>query len=162
VIINTPDKGFIDTDIRKLADVWLTMLGKGKGLIHHLKRNPYAKGGNGALLNEKQGLITFKDVQKGTRLRDVYNHLTARKQEHIGGDSGKSMVPEKEVQKRLEKAREETRKETRNEIITDVYERLGDLDEDDYTRMKRGGGVSQAMLGEALGLSQQQIGNIVR
>jgi hypothetical protein len=162
VIINTPDKGFIDTDIRKLADVWLTMLGKGKGLIHHLKRNPYAKGGNGALLNEKQGLITFKDVKRGTRLRDVYNHLTARKQEHIGGDSGKSMVPEKEVQKRLEKAREETRKETRNEIIQDVYERLGNLEEDDYTRMKRGGGISQAMLGEALGLSQQQIGNIVR
>lgn len=162
VIINTPDKGFIDKDIRKLADVWLTMLGKGKGLIHYLKRNPYAKGGEGALLNEKNGLITFKDVQKGTRLREVYNHLTKQKQKHIGGDSGKSMVPESKVQERVKKAREEARKETRNEIIQDIYARLGDLEDDDYTRMKRGGGVSQAMIGEAVGLSQQQIGNIVQ
>lgn len=161
VIINTPDKGFIDKDIRKLADVWLTMLGKGKGLIHHLKRNPYAKGGDGALLNEKNGLITFKDIQKGTRLRRVYNHLTQEKQQHIDGGSGKSMVPESKVKERLEKAREKARQDTRNEIIQDIYARLGDLDDDDYTRMKRGGGVSQSMLGEALGLSQQQIGNIV-
>jgi len=162
VIINTPDKGFIDKDIRKLADVWLTMLGKGVGLVHFLKRNPYAKGGDGILLNEKQGLITFEDVETGTQLRDVYNYLTAQKQKHIDGESGKNMVPESEVQDRLKKAREDARKDTRDEIITDIYNRLGDLAEEDYTRMKRGGGVSQAMIGEAVGLTQQQIGNIVR
>lgn len=161
VIINTPDKGFIDKDIRKIADVWMTMLGKGIGLIHYLKRNPYAKGGDGALLNEKNGLITFKDVQKGTRLRDVYNHLTRKKQQHIDGEGSKAMVPESKVEERVKKAREEARQDMRDEIIQDIYRRLGDLDDDDYTRMKRGGGVSQAMLGEAVGLSQQQIGNIV-
>jgi hypothetical protein len=159
VLINTPDKGFIDKDIQKLADVWITMLGKGKGLIHHLKRNPYASGDT--LLNEKQGLITFQDVQKGTRLRDVYNHLTSQKQQHIDGEGGKAMVPESKVKERVKNAREEARQEIRDEIIQDIYRRLGDLDDDDYTRMKRGGGVSQSMLGEAVGLSQQQIGNIV-
>jgi hypothetical protein len=161
VIINTPDKGFIDKDIRKLADVWMTMLGKGKGLIHYLKRNPYAKGGDGALLNEKNGLITFKDVEKGTQLREVYNHLTKQKQAHIDGDSGKAMIPQSKHEEQLQKAREQARKDMRDEIITDIYRRLGDLEEEDYTRMKRGGGVSQSMLGEAVGLSQQQIGNIV-
>jgi len=162
VIINTPDKAFIDKHIRQLADVWITMLAKGIGLIHYFKRQPYAKGGDGALLNEKKGLIEFNDVQKDTRLRDVYNYLTRQKQKHIDGEGGKSMVPKSKVQERLEQARQEVRDETRHEIIRDVYERLGDLDEDDWPRMKRGGGVSQAMLGEAVGLSQQQIGNIVR
>jgi hypothetical protein len=161
VLINTPDKGFIDKDIRKLADVWMTMLGKGIGLVHYLKRNPYARGGDGVLLNEKNGLVTFKDIQKGTRLRDVYNELTREKQQHIDGEGGKNMVPQSEVDEQLQKAREEARQEQRNEIIKDVYRRLGDLADEDYTRMKRGGGVSQAMLGEAVGLSQQQIANIV-
>lgn len=161
VIINTPDKGFIDKDLRKMADVWMTMLGKGIGLVHFLKRNPYSRGGDGTILNEKNGLVTFKDIEKGTQLREVYNHLTRKKKEYIGGDSGKSMIPHKEHKEKLNKAKDQARKEMRNEIVQDIYRRLGDLDDDDYTRMKRGGGVSQAMIGEAIGLSQQQIGNII-
>jgi len=160
VIINTPDKGFIDKDIRKLADVWLTMLGKGKGLIHHLKRNPYASGGQ--TLTEENGLIQFNDIQKGTRLRDVYNRATKEKKKHISGEEGDGFIPESEHQEILQKKKEEVRKETRNEIITDLYRRLSGLDDDDMSRIKRAKGISQSMIGEAVGLTQQQIGNIVR
>jgi len=162
VIINTPDIGFIDKDIRKMADVWMTMLRKGLGLIHYLKRNPYARGGNGAILREKNGLIEFNDVQRGTRLRNVYNKLTQEKRKHIGGDEGDGFIPKSKHEKKLQKAREQTRKETRNQLIQDIYRSLSDFDDDDYTRMRRANGVSQAMLGEAVGLTQQQVGNIVR
>lgn len=161
VIINTPDKGFIDKDIRKLADVWMTMLGKGIGLVHYLKRNPYARGGDGILLNEKNGLITFSDIQTGTRLRDVYNELTREKQQHIDGEGGKNMVPESEVKERIDKAVKEARRDKRNEMIQNVYGRFGDLSDKDWSRMKKGGGMSQSMLGDAVGLSQKQISNIV-
>lgn len=162
VIINTPDVGFLDKDIRKLADVWMTMLRKGLGLVHYLKRQPYARGGSGKLLTEKKGLIEFNDIQTGTQLRSVYNKLTREKKKHIRGDKGEGFVQQADHEEALEKARKETRQETRNEIITDVYTRLSDLEDEDWTRMKRGGGVSQAMIGEAVGLTQQQIGNIVR
>lgn len=163
VILNTPDAGQIDSDIRKLADVWMTMLTKGVGLVHWIKRQPYARGGSGKILNEKEQLITFRDVERGTPLREVYNRLTEEKKKHIRGDKDKGFVPNAEHEEALQKARKETRIETRNEIIRDIYEGLSNFTDDDYTRMKRANdGVSQAMLGEAVGLTQQQIGNIVR
>ena len=159
VIINTPDIHFLDKDIRKLADVWMTMLTKGVALIHYLKRNPYASGGK--TLTEENGLIQFNDIQKGTRLREVYNRVTREKKKHIDGDEGNGFIPESEHQEEMRKAREEARKEARNEIITDLYRRLSGLDDDDISRIKRAKGVSQSMIGEAVGLTQQQIGNIV-
>jgi len=162
VIVNTPSIGFIDKHIRALADVWISMVAKGLGLVHFFKRQPYGNQGSGTLLTEKQGMIQFEDIEKGTQLRDVYNQLTKEKRKHISGDKGQGFVPQSEHNEKLEKARKEARQEERNEIITDLYRGLSDLEEDDYTRMKRAGGISQAMIGEAVGLSQQQIGNIVR
>lgn len=161
VVVNTPSIGFIDKDVRKLADVWMCMLRKGLGLIHFMERNPYPNSGGGRLLTRREQLLEFDDVQRGTQLREVYNRLTREKKKHISGDEGNGFVPQSEHEEALQKQREEVRQDTRNEILADVYARLSDLDDDDWTRMKRGGGVSQSMLGEAVGLSQQQIGNIV-
>jgi hypothetical protein len=160
VIINTPDIHFLDKDIRKLADVWITMLTKGVGLIHYLKRNPYASGGQ--TLTEENGLIQFDDIQRGTRLRNVYDRATKEKKMHIDGEKGDGFIPQSEHEEIVEKAREQARQDTRNEIIQDIYRTLSDFDEDDITRIKRAKGVSQSMIGEAVGLTQQQVGNIVR
>jgi len=162
VIVNTPSIGFIDKHIRQLADVWISMVAKGLGLVHYFKRQPYGNQGSGTLLTEKQGMIQFEDIEKGTQLRDVYNQLTQEKRKHISGDKGQGFVPQGEHNEALEKARKEARQEERNEIITELYQGLSDLEDNDYTRMKRAGGISQAMIGDAIGLSQQQIGNIVR
>lgn len=162
VIMNTPDVGQLDGDIRKLADVWMTMLTKGVGLVHWIKRQPYARGGSGKILNEKEEIVHFKDIQKGSPLREVYNELTAEKKQHIQGEKDNGFVPITEHREKLQKAKEQTRKETRNEIIRKVYSGLTGFDDKDYTRMKRADGVSQSMIGDALGLTQQQIGNIVR
>lgn len=162
VVVNTPSIGFIDKHIRELADVWIAMVAKGLGLVHYFKRQPYGNQGTGQLLTEKQGMIEFQDIEKGTQLRNVYNQLTKEKRKHISGEKGDGFVPQSEHREELQKAREEARMETRNEIINDVYEGLSGFDDDDYTRMKRADGVSQKMIGEAVGLTQQQIGNIVR
>lgn len=161
VIVNTPDINFIDKDIQKLADVWMTMLTKGVALIHYLKRNPYGSGSQ--TLTEANGIIEFNDIQKGSKLRQVYNKATREKRKHIDGEGDQGRyIPQKKHKKKLKQVEKKARKEERDKIITKVYNRLGDLAEEDYTRMKRGGGVSQAMLGEAVDLTQQQIGNIVR
>jgi len=162
VIVNTPSIGHIDKNLRELADVWISMVRMGLGLVHFFKRQPYGNQGSGTLLTPLEGMIQFEDIEKGTQSRSVYNQLTEEKRKHISGDKGGGFIPQSEHQEQMQKAREEARKEMRDEIITDVYRGLSGFDDDDYTRMKRADGVSQAMLGEAVGLSQQQIANIVR
>lgn len=152
VIINTPSIGFLDVHIRLLADVWITMVRKGLGLVHFLKRQPYAGGASGKLLTEKNGLIEFKDIQRGTRLREVYNQLTEEKRKHISGEEGGTFIPMSEHNEKLQKAREEARRTLRNEIIVDFYNHPEHQDM----------GVSQRTVGESVGLTQQQVGNIIR
>jgi hypothetical protein len=159
LIINTPDIDFLDKDIIKLCDVWILMLRKGLGLVHFLEQNPYAHGES--TLRPKKGLIELKDVKKDTRLRDVYNHLTKQKKGHIRGDEGESFIRQSKHEEELQQAREQARTETRDAFIRDVYNRLGDMDDDDLASVERYDGISQSMLAEAVGLSQGQISNIV-
>lgn len=160
VIINTPDIDFLDKDIIKLCDVWILMLRKGIGLVHFLERNPYARG-DGTLRRQK-GIIQFEDIKRGTRLREVYNHLTKQKKGHIRGEEGESFIRQSEHREELRKAREDTRTETRNELLQDVWNGLGSMTEDDIQKVERFNGITQTQLAEAVGLSQQQISNIVK
>jgi len=158
VVVTMPDKDMLDPEVWKMSDVWISMVEKGRGVVHFLKRNPYS----GKIQTEKKGAIGFKDIKRGTQLRDAYNELTAQKRTHISGDEAEDYIPRPEVDEMLTEERQETRQETRNEVITDIYDRLGDLDDDDLERIKRSAGISQGLIGEAVGLSQPQVGNIVR
>lgn len=158
LVVNAPIKGFIDKDILKLADVWIAMERRGRGLVHHLKWEPYTE----RLYTEKRQRIELSDIEPGSRLKEVYHKLTREKQKHIDGEEGQKFIPQSEHQEKLQKTREQVRQETRNEIIRDIYNGLRGFDDGDYTRMKRADGVSQAMIADAVGLSQPQIGNIVR
>jgi len=159
LIINTPDISFLDKDIIKLCDVWILMLRKGIGLVHFLQRNPYARGEG--VLRPQKGIIQFKDVQKGTRLREVYNHLTAQKKGHIRGEEGESFIRQSKHKEELRKAREQARLDMRNEIITDVWNGLGTMDEEETEKVERYNGITQGQLAQAVGLSQQQISKLV-
>lgn len=68
---------------------------------------------------------------------------------------------EEELEKEVNRAKKCAKREMRDELLRNIYSRLGKLDESDKNAIKRGGGISQRMLGEAAGLSQQQVGNIV-
>ena len=158
LIINTPSIDFLDKDIIKLCDIWILMLRKGVGLVHFLEQNPYANGNS--TLRPKKGLIQFSDVQKGTRLREVYNHLTEQKKGHIRGESGEGFIRESEHQKKLQQAREQARQEMRNELLQNVWDGLGDMDADAVAKVERWDGITQTQLAEAVGLSQQQISKL--
>ncbi|MFW5900867.1 MAG: helix-turn-helix domain-containing protein, partial [Halodesulfurarchaeum sp.] len=159
LIINTPDINFLDKDLIKLCDVWILMLRKGLGLVHFLEQNPYANSNN--TLRPKKGLIEFKDIKRGTRLREVYNHLTKQKRGHIRGEEGESFIRQSEHEEVLRKTREEVRTETRNELLADIWAGLGSMDDDDIQKVKSWNGITQTQLAEAVGLSQQQISKIV-
>lgn len=159
LIINTPDIDFLDKDIIRLCDVWILMLRKGVGLVHFLKRNPYAHGEG--VLRPQKGIIQFDDIERGTRLREVYNHLTQQKKGHIRGEEGEPFVPQSEHKQALQDARETARTETRNALLQDIWTALGSMDEDDVEKVTRYNGITQTQLAEAVGLSQQQISNLV-
>jgi hypothetical protein len=160
LIINTPDIDFLDKEIIRLCDVWIVMLRKGVGLVHFLERNPYAHGDG--VLRPKKGIIQFKDIDTGTRLREVFNHLTRQKKGHIRGDEGEPFVTQSDHKEAVQDARETVRKETREQLIQDVWDRLADMDNDDLHKVKRWDGITQTMLAEAVGLSQQKISQVVR
>lgn len=160
VVVTMPEKGMLDPEVWKMSDVWITMVEKGRGIVHFLKQNPYASGDS--TQTPKVGTISFKDITKGTQLREAYNHLTQQKRTHISGGDAKDYLPRDEVQEKVAEERKAARKDMRDGLIRSIYDRLGDLDDEDLQRIQRSSGVSQALIGEAVGLSQPQIGNIVR
>lgn len=144
VVINAPIKGFIDTDIQKLCDVWISVYRKGLALVHQLEWEPYSE----TLLTKKKQWLKFDDIDAGTELRDTYNKLTKEKRKHIDGGEGEKFVPQEEHQEILEREREQARQELRNELIQGVY---------DHPESE----VSQRVIGEAVGLEQATISTIV-
>lgn len=159
LIINTPDMDFLDKEIVRMCDVWILMLRKGVGLVHFLERNPYAHGDG--VLRPKKGIIQFEDIETGTRLRDVYNHLTRQKKGHIRGDEGEPFVSQSEHKEAVQNARETARTEMRNQLIQDVWDHLGSMTDEDIQKVQRWDGITQTQLAEAVGLSQQQISKLV-
>lgn len=118
LVVNAPIKEFIDTDIQKLADVWISMKRKGYGVVHFLEWNPYAK----RLFHPKKQYIEFDDIPRGTNLRDVYNKLTKEKRRRIGGEEGTAYITESDHQDDLEKARKQARQDHRDECIRRIAE----------------------------------------
>jgi len=158
LLVTMPDHGMLDPEVWSMSDVWISMVAKGRGVVHYLERDPY----NQNTQTRKVGGISFKDIQKGTQLREVYNSLTQEKRDHISGDHAEDFLTRSEVDDMLQETRQDVRQETRNQVISDVYDRLGDLDSEDLQRIQRSSGVSQALIAEAVGLSQPQVGNIIR
>lgn len=158
-IVNLPDLDMLDPEVRKLLDVWVLMLDKGVGLVHFLGQNPYSN--KSQILKHQKGIIQFNDIQDGTRLRDVYDHLTEEKLQHMDGDEGEQFVPQADHEEALRQAREQARQDMRDELIRDIYTELSDLPDRDLSTVQRFNGISQSMLAGALDLSQQQISNIV-
>lgn len=143
VVCNVPIKGFVDTDILKLCDVWISMTRRGRGLVHHLKWDPYLE----QLLTEKKQWLEFEDIERGTDLREVYNKLSREKRDRIQGEEGKKFVPQEEHEEELQRQRKQARKEQRNEDIRGIYEHP-DVD------------VTQEAVGEAIGVSQKTVSNV--
>jgi len=145
VVINTPIRTFIDKDLQKLADVWISMVRKGLGLVHRLKWEPYSQ----QLLTPAKQWLEFDDIERGTDLRSVYNELTKDKRARMRGEEGGGFIPREEHEERLEKIKEQVQSETRNEVIRKMmqHNEINDA-------------VSQRMVAEAVDISQSHVSNI--
>lgn len=148
VVINAPAKSFIDKDILRLADVWITMIRRGLGLVHFLEHEPYS----GNLLTRQVQWLEVDDIPKGSELRGVYNRLDAEKRDEMNEEGeGDSYIRAAEHQKALEKAEDEGYTDGRNDVLRGIWGHPEIM----------AAGIPQRVLGEAVGLSQGQISNIV-
>lgn len=145
--INVPIKSFIDKDILKLCDVWIKIEHRGRGLVHHLKWEPYSE----TLHTEKKQWLTFDDIPKGTDLRQAYNKLTRDKQGHIDGDEGDTYIPKEKHEKEIQKVRDQAKKDQRNEDIRGFYKHEEIRDKN----------VPQRVVGEAVGVSQGTVAKVL-
>lgn len=117
VVVNTPIKEFIDRDIRRLADCWISMTRRGRALVHQFKWIPY-----GAILTTpKRQWLNVNDIPSDEPLKDVYHYLTREKNRRIEGGEGGAFVPQAEHQEALEKAREVARREERDDLIRALW-----------------------------------------
>ena len=142
VIINTPLKEFIDKDLRKLADVWISMTARGQGLVHFFEWQSYAE----KLMTPQKQYITFEDIPGNTRLREVYNYLTREKYKKMDGEDGDGFIPVSEHNERVGEAKKQAAREKRDEIIQNIA-RHPEYD------------ISQVHIGEMTGVSQTTVSN---
>lgn len=146
-IVNTPIKGFIDSDILKLADCWISMLRRGYGLVHDLQWNSYME----KTLTPTKQTLEIDDIKKGTDLREIYNNLTRDKRAHMRGEGGSGYIPRSDHEEILEKKLRERERKTRNELIRSIMKH-SEIQET---------AISQRMIGEATGISQSQVSDIL-
>lgn len=147
IVVNAPIKGFIDKDIQRLADVWISMTRKGRALVHQLKWEPYSEN----LHTPKRQWLEFNDIETGTKLRDAYNYLTREKRKRIGGSDGSGFIPRDEARERIQKAKKEAAKSEREELIYNLYTNPAIQES----------GITQSDIADAAGVSQGTVSNIV-
>lgn len=148
VIVNTPIKGFIDKDLQKLADVWISMVRRGMALVHYLKWEPYSK----SLLTKKKQWMHFSDIEKGTDLRNVYNYLSREKKKRIAGEDATTFLTQEEHKEEIERIKRHIKKEKRDELVRSVL---------NNPEIKEKG-VSQRMIAESIGVTQPTISEILK
>lgn len=144
VIANVPIKAFVDKDILKLCSVWISMTRKGRGLVHNLKWEPYSE----KVYPKQKQWLDLANIERGTNLREIYNKLTKEKRKRINGGDGGEFVPRDEHEHEKQQARKQARKEMRDELVAGVY---------NHPEIE----AAQAKLGEAIGISQKTVSNIV-
>jgi len=149
VIVNTPIKSFIEKDLRKLSTAWISMKRRGQALVHEFKWETYSE----QLLTPKKQWLSFQDVPKDSELRRIYNQLTREKRDIIRGKEGGGYILREEHRDELSKVRKEVRLETRDELIRDILR---------HPEHQESTEINQRTVGESVGLTQQQISNILR
>lgn len=147
VVVNTPLKGFLDKDILKLADVWISMVRKGLAVVHELRWEPYSE----QLLTPHQQWFEFEDIPAGTDLRSVYNKLADEKDDAMDDDLA-NWIPQEEHEEELQRARQQARQETRNELIRNLWQNP-DVQETD---------LQQQMIAESAGLTPARVSQIIQ
>lgn len=142
VVINVPNSGQVDRDLKSLADVWVMVQSKGSALVHFVGYHPYRD----KPLNKKRHRIHWRSL-KDERLQSVYEKLADEKDEYLDGQASNSMlIDRKEHEKELKQLKEEKEKVQRDVKIRTLYEN---------TEM------SQQDVADRVGVSQKTVSRVV-
>lgn len=144
VIMNLPNSGEMDRDLKALADVWVIVKSRGRAQVNILGYNPWEE----HPIVRAQDNLEWGDIPTDHYLREIYNDLTHQKRQRLRGNGDDvSLVRQDEVEKKVERAREEASRERRNEILRNLY------DEHD--------GLRHRDLADAVGVSRSTVSNIL-
>jgi len=144
VVVNTPAKKFIDKDILRLCDIWITMTRRGQALVHSLEHHPYS----GQLYTPKIQWLDVPDIQNKSDLHQVYRYLDKEKRKRIAGEGATTFVTEKEHKEELKKVRKKAQKEKRDAIIKELAAHPGVE-------------ANQSAIGECVGLDRSTVSKII-
>lgn len=146
VIMNMPNSGEMDRDLKALADVWIIVTAKGAAKCHILGYNPWGEHPTVAADHP----YAWDAIPDDHYLAEVYNELTAEKRRRLRGeDSDSHLVEEGEVKERVEKAREQVQAKVRNRFIQDLYEH-NDMTQQEIANLP------------SVGLSRSRVADILR
>lgn len=142
VIMNVPNSGQVDRDLKALADVWIMVQNKGKALVHFMGYQPYSQ----KPLSKKRHNIHWRDVSDD-RLNDVYQKLADEKDQYLDGQTEDSMyITPKEHEKQIKQAKTESEREARDEHIRKIYKNTD---------------LSQRRISDVLGISSDTVNKAV-
>jgi hypothetical protein len=144
VVLTAPGVHQVDKDIRAMCDVWVFVRSLGEAQMFRVRYNPF---GDHEVTDDWGSLTWPGDLPGG--LADVYDDLTAEKRRRLRGEGGdgEGYVPADEAADRAEAAADEAAEQTRDELLREIYENTD--------------GMTQADLGEAVGLSRSRVADIV-
>lgn len=121
VIMNLPNSGEMDRDLKALSDVWIIVTAKGSAVANILGYNPWGE----HPIVAADHPYAWDAIPKDHQLHDVYQQLSKEKRRRLRGESGgSSVVKESEVRDRVEKAEKEATAEVRNQFIQDLYDNV--------------------------------------
>lgn len=120
VLMNLPNSGEMDRDLKALADVWVIVNSRGSAECHVLGYNPW---GEHPIVRETD-TIDWDDIPDNHSLRNVYAELTAEKRRRLRGksDSADAMVSVSEMNEQVDSAKKDARREERNKILEELYQ----------------------------------------
>ena len=112
VIMNLPNTGEMDRDLKTLASLWVMVERRGRAIVHFLGYEPYAE----HPLTPKKHVLNWTDINDPD-LTEVYEYLHDQKEQRLEGESVGDVITEDE----LEKIKERVRTEKRNEMLQKIY-----------------------------------------
>lgn len=145
VIMNLPNSGSMDRDLKALADVWIIVTARGAAKCNILGYNPWGDHPTVAA----DHLYSWDSIPKDHQLNEVYNHLNREKRRRLRGEgeNGDRYLQKSEAEDIADRAAEEARRQTRDNMLQKLYRNVD--------------GLTQKQLADSAGLSRSHVGDIV-
>jgi hypothetical protein len=140
VVMNLPNSGSMDRDLKTLASLWVMVEERGRATVHFLGYEPYGE----HPLTPKKQTLNWTEINDPD-LKDIYEYLADQKNQRLEGEDIGEVVSESE----LEQIKERAATEERNQLLQEFYE----SDCIDCT---------QHDLADTVGLSRSRVADILR